>query len=193
MRRPNLAGLFAVLALLVTSATTSGATNSPEYVVTVGDQRLRFVSRPESGYVVKSAEAKTAPGVLGGALSAFGATDVKVASGLKRRGIRVVETRRTASDSERTMAQLRNQGQVEYAAPLFSSNGETVAIIPEVIVQVTAQTDAAKLRPAPCTWAFILPPGVYFVSPDRLDAKRYRPSAARPIATRSSVSMLPAN
>jgi subtilisin family serine protease len=56
--------------------------------------------------------------------------------GLDRQGIWVVENKYPAAENENTIGLLTTHSQVQYAAPLFSSNGETAVIIPEIVIRV---------------------------------------------------------
>jgi subtilisin family serine protease len=62
------------------------------------------------------------------------------------RRICVVYSERPADENRRTIKLLAAHKQVQYAAPLFSSNGETVAIIPEIVVRVKPGTRLGQLR-----------------------------------------------
>jgi subtilisin family serine protease len=66
-----------------------------------------------------------------------------------------VENEGPAGRNEEAIRSLRAGGQVAYAAPLFSSNGETVAIIPEIVVRVkpeiTMEKVQARAETAGCT------------------------------------------
>ncbi|MHC4676148.1 MAG: S8 family serine peptidase, partial [Planctomycetota bacterium] len=83
---------------------------------------------------------------LGETLREFGAADVRSVHGLGWRGVSVVFSERAASENENALKMLRAQSRIRYAAPLFSSNGETIAIIPEIVVKVTAKTDTKQLE-----------------------------------------------
>jgi subtilisin family serine protease len=105
------------------------------YSLTVAGERLEFVAQPERGYVVKLAPDAGGVHALAGisALDADGAREIR---GLDRRGVWTVENNGPAGRNEETLRSLQVGGRVAYAASLFSSNGETVAIIPEIVVRV---------------------------------------------------------
>lgn len=105
------------------------------YRLTVAGERLEFVTQPEKGYVVKLAPDAGGIHALAG-LSALDAEDASEIRGLGRCGVWTVENKGPASRNEEMIRTLRTGGRVAYAAPLFSSNGETVAIIPEIVVRV---------------------------------------------------------
>jgi thermitase len=105
------------------------------YNLTVGGDRLEFVPQPERGYVVKLAPDTGGIHTLAeiSALDTEGAREIR---GLDRRGVWTVENNGPAGRNEEALRSLRAGGRVAYAAPLFSSGGETVAIIPEIVVRV---------------------------------------------------------
>ena len=122
-----------------------GLAQEPEgYSVAVGNGQICFVAKPELGYVVKLVGKGGGIGALGGVLSLEGA-QAKPIRGLGRKGIWVVERAGPANENEKTISALGSQGQVQYAAPLFSCEDETVAIIPEIVVRVTAETDIRQV------------------------------------------------
>ena len=99
-----------------------------------GDE-LEFIAAPERGYVVKLAE--RAGGVT--ALSGISVLDAKNAipvCGSDRHGVWIVENEGPSDRNKARIQTLRAGRQVTYSAPLFSSSGETVAIIPEIVVHV---------------------------------------------------------
>jgi len=111
-----------------------------EYVLTVGNEELRFTARPELGYMVKARQDAASVEALNGILKSVGAVDISPIGGLGRKGICVVYSERPAVQNERTVRLLRSRSEVQYVAPLFSSNGETVAIITEIVVRVKPDT-----------------------------------------------------
>ncbi len=108
----------------------------PAYTVTAGGDRLELVPQPERGYVVRTTDirrsgtrdAATVPLALPSCAHRI--------AGLGRRGVYTVENEGPAAANEKTIAELSNRGQVTYIAPLFSSKGETVAVIPEIVIRV---------------------------------------------------------
>jgi subtilisin family serine protease len=139
-----------VVALTVLCTAPAGKTTAidagREYVLTVGGEELRFVARPELGYVVKTQQDTSSVGALAGMLKSVGAADISPIGGSGRKGICVVHNERPADENRKTVRLLGAYKQVQYAAPLFSSNGETVAIIPEIVVRVKPGTRLGQLR-----------------------------------------------
>jgi subtilisin family serine protease len=123
----------------------ASATRARVYTITVGNEELHFAPQPERGYVVKLAE-KT------GAITAL--SDIFVldpdharrVGGPDRHSVYTVENTGPAAENERAITRLRQQGRVAFAAPLFSSNGQTVAIIPEIVVRMEPGTAMEQLQ-----------------------------------------------
>ncbi|HNS20033.1 MAG TPA: S8 family serine peptidase [Sedimentisphaerales bacterium] len=105
------------------------------YSLTVAGERLEFVPQPERGYVVKLVEKTGGIHALAG-ISAIDAEDTTPVGGSDRRGVWVVENDGRGGEKEEMIRSLRTSRQIAYATPLFSSNGETVAILPEIVVRV---------------------------------------------------------
>lgn len=147
-----------VVALAMLCSTHVGMTtqvdNVKEYVLTVGNEELRFTARPELGYVVKTRQDMASIDALDGILKSVGAADISPIRGLGRKGVCVVYSERPADENEKlalslsngTVRLLRSHSEVQYAAPLFSSNGETVAVIPEIVVRVKPGTDIEQVQ-----------------------------------------------
>jgi len=140
----------ALSALLVLCPAKSQA---KEYVLTVGNEELQFVPQGEKGYVVK--QPKRTAGIS--ALSARRTADlagtlfleegrVQPIGGLDRHGVWIVENDGPASRNDAVMAELIQDGAAEYVAPLFSSNGETIAVIPEIVIRVHPGVDARQVH-----------------------------------------------
>ncbi len=125
--------------------THSQAHASSRYTVRCGKERLEFVALEERGYVIKPVP-KT-----GGihALASVSVADVERTGevrGLDGFGMLIVENEGPAGRNEDTLRALRAGGTVAYAAPLFSCNGETVAIMPEIVVRMIPGTDMQQLQ-----------------------------------------------
>ena len=115
------------------------------YTVQCGNERLEFVPQAERGYVIKLAEKASGIHALAG-ISAFDAEGAREVRGLDRHGVWTVENEGPAGRNEEAIRSLRASGHVAYGAPLFSSNGETVAIIPEIVVRVKPATEMEQLK-----------------------------------------------
>ncbi len=136
MTNSILTRFVALSALLVLCPAKSPA---KEYVLRLAPAEagveLRFVPQGEKGYVVKQPKRTAGISALAGTLF-LEEGQVQPIGGLDRHGIWIVENDGPASRNDAVMAELIHNGAAEYVAPLFSSNGETVAIIPEIVVRV---------------------------------------------------------
>ena len=146
MKKTGLRRLSILFMLFFSSYVNVNAQNSGEYVINVGADELRFVRRADLGYVVQSQANKAATEELDGMLRGFGAKDIAAVRGIGRRSISVVHSKRPTIENQNAITMLRGERQVKYAAPLFSSNSETVAIIPEIVVRVNAHSDDIELQ-----------------------------------------------
>jgi len=133
------------LVILVTLLCSPPFVCARTYTVTAGGDRLEFVPQPDRGYVIKLAEKTGGIQALAG-LSALDAGDAREVRGLDRHGVWTVENEGPAGRNEETIRSLRASGQVAYAAPLFSSNGEAVGIIPEIVIRVKPGTDSTQVE-----------------------------------------------
>jgi subtilisin family serine protease len=133
------------VALLVVLVLWPAQSPAKEYVLTVASEQLRFVPQAEKGYVVKQAKPKAGIIALAGTLF-LEEGRVQPIGGLDRHGIWIVENDGPASRNDAVMAELVHNGAAEYAAPLFSSNGETVAVIPEIVLRVHPKVDARQVH-----------------------------------------------
>ncbi|MDT8302259.1 MAG: hypothetical protein RQ760_12305 [Sedimentisphaerales bacterium] len=125
---------------------TSTSQEPSVYIVTVAGEKLTFTARPELGYVLKTQQNTFNTEALSGMVQLFANAEIKPIRGLRRKDTSVVYNGKSADENKKTITALASNNQVRYAAPLFSSNGETVAVIPEIAVRVTAETDAQELR-----------------------------------------------
>jgi subtilisin family serine protease len=145
MRLLKLSVCTALLLVIFLLLTGLQAHADSGYTVQCGNDRLEFVAQAEKGYVVKLAEKAGGIHALAG-ISALDAEDARPVGGLDRQGVWTVENKGPAARNENAIRSLRAGGQVAYAAPLFSSNGETVVIIPEIVVRVKASTEIEQLK-----------------------------------------------
>jgi subtilisin family serine protease len=121
------------------------AAQASVHTITVGNEELRFVSQSERGYVVKLAK-RTRGIVASGDVLPLDSGCTKVIRGADQQDLHMVENTGPATLNERAITTLSQQGRAAFAAPLFSSNGETVAIIPEIVVRMKLGTDMEQLQ-----------------------------------------------
>jgi len=142
MTNSILTRLVALSALLVVCPAKGPA---KDYVLTVGSEQLRFVPQGEKGYVVK--QPKQTAGISALARTLFlGEGQVRPLGGLDRHGVWIVENDGPASKNDAVMTALIQDGAAEYVAPLYSINGETVAVIPEIVIRVHPGVDAGQVH-----------------------------------------------
>jgi len=131
-----------VAAVLAQSAITSDT----EVVITIAGQEHRYQPRPELGYVVKAENNDQVIASVYGDISSFAETQIRPVGGRERQGLWILEKRQSAALNEAVIKALDEHRHVQYVAPLFSCNGETEAIIPEIIVRVTSGTQSEEIR-----------------------------------------------
>ena len=135
-----------VYALFVSFAAASLAEDCVSYDISVGDNKLSFVPQPQSGFVVKSREGLSSVNYLNESLRLSDKTEIKPVGGLDREGVSIVFRESRTGENEKSVENLRSGGQVEYAAPVFSLNGQTVAVIPEIIVCLKTETGTEEVE-----------------------------------------------
>ncbi len=113
--------------------------------LTVAGEGMEFVAQPERGYVVRVAERS---GGFYSLAETFGldAKNARRVGGRDRRGVWTVENDGPAGRNEEMIRTLRGGGHATYAAPLFSCGGETVAVIPEIVIRVRPGVDARQVH-----------------------------------------------
>ncbi len=126
-----------------------------ERIVDIGHGQIRLVVEKELGYVVKSSRGKPATLLSDDTAREIAGEDAKYRNIAGRRDMLLVLDRQPLSQRDRGIRILSEQPEVEYVAPLFSLEGETVAVIPEIIVRLRQELDRGKLedlcRQAGCT------------------------------------------
>ena len=139
-------GLSVAIITITVVAESYSVNNGEEYVLTVAGGQLHFTAQPQAGYVLKTREDICSMDSINRFLKS--AEDVKISPirGLGRKGIYVIYNERPADENVRTIKTLKVQNEFQYTAPLFSSNGETVAVIPEIVVRVQAGMEIDELR-----------------------------------------------
>ena len=133
------AAVASLVILCFASATWAGV-----YTITVGNEELRFAPQAERGYVVKLAERTGGITALSD-ISVLDPDHTKPVGGTDQHGIYIVENAGLATANEQAVTRLKQQGRVAFAAPLFSSCGETVGIIPEIVVRMVPGTEMEEL------------------------------------------------
>jgi len=137
-----------------------------ERVLSVGNEELRFVPEPQRGYVFKLAQQRGRVAALGD-VTIPDLDKVRLIRGSGREDIYAVENAGSAAENQQTIIRLRHEARVRYAAPLFSSHGQTVAIIPEVVVHVAPGIGMKQIQ------AFCEAMGLGFIKPLEFTTQEY--------------------
>jgi subtilisin family serine protease len=137
---PRVTAIVSLIILCLASAAWAGVCT-----ITVGNEELRFAPQPERGYVVKLAERTGGVTALSD-ISVLDPDHTKPVGGTDRHSVWIVENAGPAAENEWAITRLRQQGRVTFAAPLYSSNGQTVAIIPEIVVRMVPGTEMEELE-----------------------------------------------
>jgi hypothetical protein len=117
-----------------------------EYVLNVAGEQLHFVAQSQKGYVLKTRDETWSMDTLKRFIKNAGDVKISPIRGLGLKGVFVVYDDRSVDKNVRTIKTLGIQSEVQYTAPLFSSNGETVAVIPEIVVRVKPNTPVEQLE-----------------------------------------------
>jgi len=137
---------FVCLALLACSifapsgpslALEPNASRNGQVILTVAGTEYQYIPRPDLGYVVKLPVSDQAIESAGGDIGLLANMGTRRVGGLGRRGIWIVEKEQADGVAGPTPQNV--QSQALYVAPLFTSDGETLAVIPEIVVRARAQ------------------------------------------------------
>jgi subtilisin family serine protease len=107
--------------------------------VTTGHERIEFIPQPEKGYVVRTTGVRRQESGVRRLHTASMPTNAVPIGGVGRNGLWVVENEQSG--------QVTPQGQqISYQAPLFSVNGQIVAVIPEIVIRVRPGIDVRQVH-----------------------------------------------
>ncbi len=124
----------------------SAITSDTEVVITIAGQEHRYQPRPELGYVVKSQDYDQVIASTYGDISLLAEMQIRPVGGRERKGLWIVERQSPAAENEKIIKTLKTRSQIKYAAPIFSSNGEMVVVIPEIVIRVHPGVDARQVH-----------------------------------------------
>ena len=139
-------GLAVAITTITVVAECYSVADVEEYVLTIAGEQLHFVAQPQAGYVLKTRDETWSTDALSRFLKNAGDVKISPICGLGRKGVFVVSNKLSSSENVRTIKTLKIHNDFQYTAPLFSSNGETVAIIPEIVVRVKPNTPVDQLE-----------------------------------------------
>ncbi|MEJ2702369.1 MAG: S8 family serine peptidase [Sedimentisphaerales bacterium] len=117
-----------------------------EVIINIAGYEYRYQSRPELGYVVVVQNDSDAIASVYRDVSLSTQAEIKSVGDRDRQGLWIVESQQSADQNKAVINTLSVQKQVRYVAPLFTCNGENEAIIPEIVVRVTAGTGQEELE-----------------------------------------------
>jgi len=129
-----------------TNVNKSNLEDVREYFLTVGNEQVHFVSQPEAGHVLKVQDGIGSIDALSRFLNTTADDEIHPIRSSGREGIYIIKNGRLPNENDRTIKALGLHDEVQYAAPLFSSNGEIVAIIPEVVVRFIPGTEIEQVH-----------------------------------------------
>ena len=131
-----------VLSVLI--PVTSRSQNLSEYTLKSAGKTMTFIPRPDLGYVIQSNEKEPATQAFQSMLSSIETVESRKVRGLNQRNLTVLMNLDDSINSALNILQSRNQ--TWYKAPLFSVNGQTIAIIPEIVVKIAFENAYENLQ-----------------------------------------------
>ncbi len=129
---------YLFLVLLFITASTVTAKERTNFSAISGGEILTFTPRPDLGYVVQRKEQTDSAWLSNGTLSLVNAGENRQVGIAGCQGISVVFNETQTGKSE---TKIQNSAAVTYSAPLFSINGQTIAVIPEIVACIKAGSE----------------------------------------------------
>ena len=139
----TIAMLLVLFSVCMLESETRGA---DDYVMYVGDVNIHFAPQIELGYVVQWEDSVADIQTMDAVISQTTHEDVQPIRGRRQHRVSVVSVRQKASDNKKRMAVLRNNSRISYVAPLFSSNDQILAVIPEIVVRLKTGLASDRLH-----------------------------------------------
>ncbi len=146
MSKMNRVCLLLFCVLIMSFSARSRAGDSFHYSVTCDDQVFSLIPQPELGYVVQSQNDTGSISMFSETIQLFGDADIRTVKGLEQRKTSVVFNQLSAENNEIIVEALKSDNRIRFVAPLYSLNGQTVAVIPEIIVRISRGTDLQTLE-----------------------------------------------
>lgn len=135
-----------LLTFFVLIPATSQSQNLSEYTLISDGTTMTFTPRPDLGYVIQPSEKESATQAFQGMLSSIKTVESRKIKGLNKRNLTIVENLDVSINSASNI--LQSLSQSGYKAPLFSVNGQTIAIIPEIVVRLAVENAYESLQSA---------------------------------------------
>jgi len=139
-------GMVLLSVVIVLPGVTAAKQNLLTYSISTGNDIVIFVARPELGYVVEFSTSGSAMRLANASQQGTEGEDREYLNVTGRPEILVVLGRHPLIHNEKNIRTLSGQADTEYVAPLFSLDGQTIAIIPEIIVRLDHETDIDRLE-----------------------------------------------
>lgn len=146
MSKTDRISLFVLCIIVMFISIRSLAGDSFCYSITYNDKVYQLIPRPDLGYVVQLPDDTDSISILNETIGLFDETDIKKVGGLEKHRASVVFNKRAARDNEGIVEALKADSRIKFAAPLFSLNGQTVVVIPEVVVRISERADLQTLE-----------------------------------------------
>ncbi len=146
MRTIRLFSSVVLFSILVLCSSGSLSQNSFIFSLTTGNETYDFVPQPQLGYVVKSSSNQSAMMLLESSLQGAQVDEEENLIVANRPEIVIVLGEQPFVQSQSNIKMLSNQPETQYIAPIYTLEGYTVAIIPEIIVRLLHKSDFDKLE-----------------------------------------------
>jgi len=146
MSSTRAAGMVLLSVVFVLPGVTAATQDLLAYSVDTGTDIVTFVAQPELGHVVKFSGGVSARPLANAGPPGGEDKDKEYLNVTGRPEILVILGREPLSENERNIKTLSEQSDTEYASPLFLLGGQTIAVIPEIIVRLDHETDRDRLE-----------------------------------------------
>jgi predicted outer membrane repeat protein len=137
--------VFTTLILCSFGSLSQRNTSYSVFTLTADNQTYKFIPQPQLGYVLKSSNSKSPFQMLD---STFPNTqklnDYFPVTG--QENMLVSLNQQLASQNDNNIRILSNMSEIKYIAPLYSLEGQTVVVIPEIIVRLKYESDYNRLE-----------------------------------------------
>ncbi len=133
-----------LLSFFVFIPAASKSQDISEYTLISDEKTMTFIPRPDLGYVIQPSENESAAQTFQSMLSSIKTVENRKIKGLNKRNLTVVTNLDKSINSASTI--LQSQSRSGYKAPLFSVNGQTIAIIPEIVVRLAFENAYDSLQ-----------------------------------------------
>lgn len=143
MRAYRKASFLVVPVVLCLMTYYGGTIEARDYTLSDGPPKLSFRQRDDLGYVVHNREGVLQPSQLD-AIGSKAGLEMSAVKGISCGDTRIISN---GAGVAQAVLSLQSSGSVGYVSPLFSSNGQAVAILPEVVVRLkegAAREELAK-------------------------------------------------